>query len=32
VGSAEEEAFTAVEKRGDFFPGGDFRTIQIVSA
>jgi hypothetical protein len=32
LGSAEAEAFTAVEEGGDFFPGGDFRTIQIVSA
>jgi hypothetical protein len=32
AGSAEAEAFTAVEEGGDFFPGGDFRTVQIVSA
>jgi len=29
VGSAAAEAFTAVEEGGDFFPGGDLRTIQI---
>jgi len=32
VGVAEAEAFTAVEEGGDFFPGGDVRTIQIVPA
>ena len=32
AGSAEAEAFTAVEEGGDFFPGGDFRTVQIVPA
>jgi len=32
VGSAEAEAFTAVEEGGDSFPGGDLLTIQIVPA
>jgi len=32
VGSAEAEAFTAVEEGGDFFPGGDLLTIRIVPA
>jgi hypothetical protein len=31
VGSADAEAFTSVEEGGDFFPGGDFRTVQIVT-
>jgi hypothetical protein len=32
AGSAQAEAFTAVEEGGDFFPGGDLRTVQIVPA
>jgi hypothetical protein len=32
IGSAEALASAAVEEGGDQFPGGDFRTIQIVSA
>jgi hypothetical protein len=32
VGSAEALSSTAVVEGGDFFPGGDFRTIQIVSS
>jgi hypothetical protein len=30
-GSADAEAFAAVEEGGDTFPGGDLRTIQLVS-
>jgi hypothetical protein len=32
VGSAEAEAFASIEEGGDFFPGGDLRTIQITQA
>ena len=32
VGSAEAEAFAAVEEGGDIFPGSDLRTVQIVQA
>jgi len=32
VGSAQAEAFAAVEEGGDIFPGTDLRTVQIVQA
>jgi hypothetical protein len=32
VGSAQAEAFAAVEEGGDIFPGADLRTVQIMQA